>query len=527
MSGASGLPKGITVLGIARAFQKVLLFAQFWVFVRTYGAGPDTDALIMAQTLPVFFVGLFTRGMTQTFLPVFAEWREQRGLEQAWELAATLLLATLGLIALLVPLVLVAAPAIMWALAPGLSAEYRLLGSELLRWLSIVIALGGLVGVPQAIYFSYRDFAIPSIASLFQPLLTTLAILLLADRFGVYAVVIGLVTGAFLQLSLLVALLNFRKQRFKPSLTFCRSGLTRFSFVMSGRIGMMLIGHGIAIVDRVFASMTGAGGITLLVYAGRLAHSPLELFNASFGTAILAQQSDDVGRGDMEGFRERILSCSRYAVFLIAPMTVSLFLLARPILMLFFSEASQGEALDTAVPVLRAYCIGVLPLAISSTLRGSLIAMQDMRLTLPLGLFNFTLNIALNFLLIGPFGLLGLAAGTSLSAVIDLLVLTRITRRRFGRLEYSRLLGPAIRVAGASAVTGLVLYVLCQSLDIAGRPELLSLVTGLITATTGACLTYLAACRLFGVTEADFLFQKLRRKWNRLANSRPTREHNS
>ncbi|MFG0333120.1 MAG: murein biosynthesis integral membrane protein MurJ [Maioricimonas sp. JB049] len=527
MSGASGLPKGITILGIARATQKVLLFAQFWVFIRTYGAGPDTDALIMAQTLPVFFIGLFTRGMTQTFLPVFAEWREQRGIEQAWELATTLILATLGLIALLVPLVLVTAPVIMWGLAPGLSAEYRLLGSELLRWLSIVIALGGLVGVPQAIYFSYRDFAIPSIASLFQPLVTTLAILFLAGRFGVYAVVIGLVTGAFLQLALLVALLNFRKQRFKLSLRCSRTGLTRFSVVMSGRIGMMLIGHGIAIVDRVFASMTGAGGITLLVYAGRLAHSPLELFNASFGTAVLAQQSDDMGRGDMEGFRERILSCSRYAIFLIAPMTVSLFLLARPILKLFFQEASQQEALDVAVPVLRAYCIGVLPLAISSTLRGSLIAMQDMALTLPLGLFNFTLNIVLNFLLVGPFGLLGLAAGTSISAVIDLFVLSQLTRRRFGRLEYSRLLGPASRIAGAAGVTGLILYGLCQSLNLTQRTELLPLVTGLVTVASCSCLTYLAACRILGVTETDFLFQALRRKWNGLGNALRTREHNT
>lgn len=511
MSAARGLVKGITVLGFARAAQKLLLFVQFWVFVRAYGAGPDTDALIMAQTLPIFFIGVFTRGMTQTFLPVFAEWREQKGIDEAWQLATTLFLATLGLILVLVPVILVSAPAIVWALAPGLPAEYQALGGELLRWLSIVIALGGLVGVPQALYFSYRDFAVPAVAGLFQPLLTTVAILLLAGRFGVYAVVIGMIAGTFLQLLMMVALLNRGKTRLKPSFNFRGLGLRRFAKLMSGRVGIMLIARGNTIVDRIFASMIGLGGITVLAYAERLAYAPLELFNASFGTATLSVQSDDAGRGDMDSFRQRLITYARYSIFLIAPATVLLAVLARPVLTVFLREPSQAAILDLTVAALVAYSIGLLPMVLATTLRGAFFALQDTVTTLVVSVLGFGLNVGLNAVLSGPFGLTGLAAGTSIAAFIKVVLLAWLMQRRLGPLDYRQLLASTGRVLAASAIMGAAVFAIDYWLQMAQAGSLLLLLIELAAVTAAAGLVYLIACQLCGVGETARIIQKVRR----------------
>jgi putative peptidoglycan lipid II flippase len=81
-------------------------------------------------------------------------------------------------------------------------------------------------------------------------------------------------------------------------------------------------------------------------------------------------------------------------------------------------------------------------------------AMHDGRTPVVVSAVSVLTNAGLNLLLVGRFGYAGLAAGTSVTAVLNAALLLDILRRRLGGLEAGRLLDAAVRVVAASIVMG-------------------------------------------------------------------------
>src|SRR5690606_30349440 len=113
----------VTVSGMT-LISRVLGFVRDFVIARSFGAGAATDAFFVAFRLPNLLRRMFAEGaFSQAFVPVLAEYRNQRGEEEAHALisrVATLLgLVVAGVSALGI----LAAPIIIYITAPGFSAD--------------------------------------------------------------------------------------------------------------------------------------------------------------------------------------------------------------------------------------------------------------------------------------------------------------------------------------------------------------------------------------------------------------------
>src|SRR5207245_10706439 len=108
------------VIGLATLLSRVLGFARDMVLARLFGATPAADAFFVAYRIPNLLRELFAEGsMSSAFIPVFTEYHMRRTKRDAWELASAMLTTLLTLVTVITLLGILAAPGLVWVLAPG------------------------------------------------------------------------------------------------------------------------------------------------------------------------------------------------------------------------------------------------------------------------------------------------------------------------------------------------------------------------------------------------------------------------
>jgi putative peptidoglycan lipid II flippase len=125
-----------------------------------------------------------------------------------------------------------------------------------------------------------------------------------------------------------------------------------------------------------------------------------------------------------------------------------------------FFEGKAFSATDTydAAQVLLWSGLGIAPLSMQYIVARGFYALHETKMPLWIGLASGVLNAVLSLLVYQPFGVIGLSAVGSFSALFNAAGLTIFLRRRIGLMEGRRMLDMLVRMAIPSAVLGLVCY---------------------------------------------------------------------
>jgi putative peptidoglycan lipid II flippase len=190
-------------------------------------------------------------------------------------------------------------------------------------------------------------------------------------------------------------------------------------------------------------------------------------------------------------------------VFLLCiPSALGLAVLGRPIVALLF-EHGKFTSLDTiqTANALAAYAVGLAGYAAVKVLSPAFYALNDARTPMLISLASIVVNYAMNSLLVGPFGHVGLAFSTSTVALINFLLLAIFMRRKLKRLGGRRLAATVAKIFAASlAMAGVAWLVnaLAGHLPLRGLGLNLARVALSIAA---ASATFYFACRRLRVEE--------------------------
>jgi putative peptidoglycan lipid II flippase len=296
--------------------------------------------------------------------------------------------------------------------------------------------------------------------------------------------------------------LNYPRRRFRFSFGLRHEGLRQFGRLLVPRLGTIILARTNVIVDRIFGSMLGPASVSALAYAERLRGAPIDVLVASFGTVSFVDLSGDAARRNLDDFNVRLRRYVRGAIFALLPLTIFVFILAQPVIDVLFGRGSfdeQGVALTAGA--LGLYSLGFLPVVINMVLRGSFFAVQDVATPLKVAAVGTVLNVGLNFLLVGPMGVRGLALATSLSEWSRMLLFVWLAQQKLGCTVLPPLrttVGKfAVAGAAAAAVTWL-LAVWALPVASAGAP-LVARVGRLAVIVTAGAATYLVVCRALGI----------------------------
>ena len=111
--------KAAGLIGAATFSSRVLGFIRDMVLARLFGATAAADAFFVAYRVPNLLRELFAEGsMSAAFIPVFTDYHTTRTKREAWELASAMFTTLLTIVTLIMLLGIIAAPGIVWVLAP-------------------------------------------------------------------------------------------------------------------------------------------------------------------------------------------------------------------------------------------------------------------------------------------------------------------------------------------------------------------------------------------------------------------------
>lgn len=274
-------------------------------------------------------------------------------------------------------------------------------------------------------------------------------------------------------------------------------------------------------VNTRFAASLGDGPIAQLSYAFRIFYLPIGVFSVALATVTTTRVSEDAANKDLGKLAASTGEGVGAVWMLMTASTVGLVVLAEPVVRVLYSSFTPEETAATAM-VLQAYVLGLLPYGLVKILAPSFYVLDRPRIPLLASFCAVVVNIAFNAATYQTLGAPGLALGTTLAALFNIMIL---------RLSFRRVVGPLpgvdTRQIGAlllgNAVLGGIVYAawlgierLVEIVDFAWSLRL----AGLALVVPIGFFVYVGVLRALNYPGAALLWGLPGKLWRRLSRSR-------
>lgn len=509
--------KAAGLIGVATFSSRILGFIRDMVLARLFGATPAADAFFVAYRIPNLLRELFAEGsMSAAFIPVFTEYRARRTTQEAWELASAVFTTLLTILIAITLLGILAAPAIVWLLAPGFHEDAAKLAMTTLltRIMFPYLLFISLAALAMGVLNSFRAFAVPALSPVLFNVCIIGAALLLSPLLEepIVGVAIGVVVGGAAQFLMQVPGLRHRGMLFGWRFNPGHPGVRRIGRLMVPSLLGLSVTQVNITVSTILASFF-AGGPAYLFYGMRLIQFPLGIFGVALATAILPTLSSQAARGSLDELRATLGFGLRLILFIMLPAMLGLILLRHPIVHLFFEHGTftRADTTATAAAVL-CYAVGLWAFAGVRIIVAAFYSLQDTTTPAVSAVIAVAANLALSLLFMGPLRHNGLALATALASMLNGGILVTVLNRRLGGVDWVSVGRSAARIL----VAMIPLILACAwvaGLEVWSRADEWVAKAIMLGVAVGLSVTgYLGAHALMRSEELDALLGLVRRK---------------
>lgn len=454
--------KSTSILSIGTLSSRILGFLRDIILAKLLGTGFKADAFFVGLRIPNLFRDLVGEGATHAaVVPTFSEYMQKKKQEEFWEFVnvvfalAFIILSTITIIGIL------SAPLIVRLIVPGFVAEPSklLLTIQLTKLMFPYLIFIGLTAYCMGILFTHRSFLVPA----FSPCLLNISIIisaLIASRTmeePVFGLAIGVLIGGVLQLLVQIKPVYNTGVRFRLPKTLKHPGAVKIGRLLIPR----MMGSGVyqltVLIDTFCASLAaivGVGGISAIYYANRIIQFPMGIFSVAMASAVLPTLSKLAQKDDIPSIKKTIIFSLENIFFIMFPTTVVLLLWSSPIIRVLF-ERGEFDIYSTNITAmaLSFYALGLFSFGGIKILVTAFHSLQDTKTPVKVAALCLAINASLNFILMKPFKIGGIAFASAIAGTIDFLILFFIMNKRLGGLN-SGLFKYFMKVTFAAMITG-------------------------------------------------------------------------
>ena len=447
------------ILTIAALASRLLGWIRLLVIGSQFGASADLDAYFAAFRIPDAIFQLVVAGaLSAALIPVFSSYRAREDEREAWRLASSVINLVLIALAVFSAVMAVLAPWVVPVIAPGFDAETTELTVRLTQLMLLSPVFVGMGAVVSGLLNSYGRFGVPAIAPLVYNLAIIAAAVVLAPTLGVEGLAIGVVAGSILHLTIQLPQLRGVGRHYDLTIGLGHPGVRKVAWLMGPRLLGLAAGQVNFVASTILASNLGVGAGTAYNYAFQLSQIPVGVLGVSVAVALFPTFSRDAALGRIADIRRQLSTSLRILIFLAAPLTAVLIVLARPIAAVFFQYGLfSGAATERTAGALVFFSIGLTGHIVVHVLTRAFYAMQDTRIPVLWAIVAVAINVPLMALLSRPMGVEGLALALSISATLEVIGLAWALRRRIESIDEGTILPSALRSAVAAIVAGAVM----------------------------------------------------------------------
>jgi putative peptidoglycan lipid II flippase len=429
---ATVLLAGISSVVKLVSLGKEMLLASY------FGATDKLDAFYSAFLLPTYFIGMIAGLSYDAFIPTYIEVRTTQGDSVAQDVLSNV--ATLNIFVLMVLAVTLGGLRrwLLPVLGSGYGASKIALAQTLLLVLLVSLILSGFNTLWRAVLTAHESFVLTAAAPIVIPFMIVLMLLLRGSAWGIYALALGCVLGAGVELlvngyglwSLEMPLLP----RWHGFNTPLRQILRQATPAIAGAI---LMGSS-PIIDQSMAASLSSGSISILNYANKLIPMLLAIGLSSLSMVILPALSRLSAGQDWQGMRHVLWSYTRLIVISTVPATLLIIAMSKYIIMLAFHRGSFTlENVELTARVQSILCLQLPFYSLAILYVNGLCALKRNYVLMWGSAISVIENVALNYIFMKLFGLPGIALSTSAVYATSCLYLRLMLYRALREMERS------------------------------------------------------------------------------------------
>lgn len=411
---------------------RVLGLIRDIVVANLIGAGATADIFLVANKIPNFLRRLFAEGaFAQAFIPVLTEVKSEGDKAHLNQFIARIS-GTLGVVVTLVTILgVVGSPVVAAIFGAGWFVDYMQGGPAAAKFEPFALMLKitfpylffvSLTGLSGAILNTLNKFAVAA----FTPVLLNVAIIScaiwLAPQFANpgFALAWGVFIGGMVQLLFQIPFLYRAGVLIKPQWGWNDPKVAKVRRLMIPALFGVSVSQINLLFDTMIASFLMTGSVSWLYYSDRLLEFPLGLFGIAIATVILPTLSRDHVSKDSHSFHNSMDWGVKVVCLLGLPAAAGLFFLAEPMLMTIFQRgAFTVQDATMASYSLMAYSTGLLSFMLVKVLAPGFYSRQDLKTPVRFGIYCMLANMLFNIILAVPFGYVGLATATAMSATMN------------------------------------------------------------------------------------------------------------
>lgn len=477
MSSVRTVSRNLRTVSLGTLLSRVLGLLRDLGLAAYFGNGPLLDSFSVAFRLPNLARVLLGEGaLTTAFLPAFVEAQTHESQEAARKLSSAVLLATGGILCVFVAI----AEIVLWlvdAFVP-LSPEAALLchlTAILLPYVILICLAAQQCATLNALGHFVWPALVPVVLNAIWLFAMATYIRYWTDPTAqLYAMCVTILFAGCCQLGLPVIVLS------RIGFGWHRDWRDAWPGVMRILKHMLPVVVGLSITqfNTVLDSLVAwgfarpeegpeflpwwdgvryplsAGTASALYFGQRLYQFPLGVFGVALGTVLFPLLAMHAQRKEWDRLRDDLTLGIRLVLAIGIPASVGLVLLAQPLAegLFQYGRFDAEDARQTGV-MIAGYGSGVWAFCGLLILQRGFYAMGDRLTPLRVGFVAVALNASLNFILIWPFGGVGLALSTTFVAILQCLITGWLMQIRIGRLDWRHI---GITVLKTCVATGLM-----------------------------------------------------------------------
>lgn len=428
-------------------FLIVVLSKTFGFFRDVYvgsvlGTSPIADAYNVSVLIPNAFAILVQQVMSISFIPIFISVIKNEGDKEGNDFVNKLLVIIGSLFLVFSIVIFFASDLLIPLFGSGMEQDTKSIASSLLKITSWNLILQTFVIVYSARLNAIKKFIIPACTGFCFDIVCILIMFIYKEKTNYH--ILGLIPILTLFIQIIILLPQTFKTGYK---------IRSFHRLFDKNIKEMLIvsipalfSVGIyqinLIVDKNVASLIAVGGISALSYSQNIMNLFEALVISSAVTILFSRFSEDSAVKNFDSMQSDYNSSMRFVGLIIIPVSFLLFFFSDGIVRILYGRGVfDEESIKMTSDCLKGYSISlffVISNAISTRL---LYSLKNRKVPIIASAVSLIVNISLNFTFYKTtsLGLFGLALATSISSIINYLILRYyISTKVFGgRFEFN------------------------------------------------------------------------------------------
>ncbi len=514
--------RSAATVGGMTMISRVLGFVRDMLIAAILGTGPVADAFVVAFRFPNFFRRLFGEGaFNAAFVPLFAKSMEADGREAAKKFAEDALSVLATALIIFTAVAEATMPLFIHLIAPGfadtpdklaLTITLTAIAFPYLMFMSLVALYSGLLN-------SLGRFAAAAAAPIVLNivLISVLGVAALSawdtpEKTGV-ALCWGVSVAGLLQLVLLAVAARRAGFTLIPRRPRLTPGVKRL--VVLGVPGV--IAGGITQVNLLVGTIIATfqdGAVAFLYYADRIYQLPLGVVGIAIGVVLLPDLSRKLAADDLRGADDSQNRGLEYAMLLTVPAAAAFVAMPETIIHVLFERgAFDREATVQTARALSAFAFGLPAFVLIKVFSPGFFAREDTKTPMLFAVTAMAVNVIGSLALFPYLGHVGIAVATTVSAWVNVLLLSRTlaAREQFNLDARCKRRVPMILLS--SLVMGVaVWYGNAWLLPLMGTAGLGLKVVLLGALVSAGAVVFFAGCQITGAARASELSGLFRKR---------------